>query len=193
MSRSNPLDLRSSDLHIEVVYVLLNSHDFIDSTDKRIITILQENCNLSLENIASDLKIPKATLHYRIKRLEKRRIIVGYHAAVDPAKLGKKFLTLTFVHSKYGPGLHRKIGEKLAAIPGVVAVYFIYGDIDFVVVTKSESNEDFLRKAEEIMNIDGVLSASTNVVALAIKEDNRLEFEDLGLERPSRNQNAGTS
>lgn len=152
--------------------------------------ILQDNCNLPLENIAAALKIPKATLHYRIKRLEKKKIIEGYHATVDFAKLGKKFLTMTFIRTKYGPGLHKKIGKRLAEIPGVQAVYFIYGEIDFVVITRSESSDDFLRKAEDMMNIDGIVSASTHIVALIIKEDKTFEFEDLPLERPIRNQNA---
>ena len=156
---------------------LSRRHKVLDDTDKRIIEILQKNCSLSLEQVANDLKVPKATLHYRIRRLEEKGIIEGYHAKINPAKVGKDFVTITFVHTKYGPDYFKKLGNRLAQVKGVVAVYFIFGEIDFVVITRSDNTRDFLEKMEEIQKMDGIVSTSTQIVAGVFKEDGGIELE----------------
>jgi Lrp/AsnC family leucine-responsive transcriptional regulator len=149
----------------------------IDEMDRKIIGILQKNCWPSLDEVSKNMKIPKTTLHYRIKKLEREGIIAGYHAKIDPSKVGKDFVTLTFVRAKYGPGYHKKVGQKLARIPGVWAVYFIFGEIDFVVMTRSSNSQDFLRKIETMQNMGEILSTNTHIVAQVIKEDEGIEVD----------------
>jgi Lrp/AsnC family leucine-responsive transcriptional regulator len=166
------------------VYASLRRRDLIDDTDKRIVETLQKNCRLPLEQVAKELKIPKATLHYRIRRLEKGGIIEGYNAKIDASKLGKDFATITFVRAKYGPGYHKKLGKKLAQIPGVWAVYFLFGDIDFVIMARSDSSKDFLIKMEKMANMNEIVSTSTHIIAQVIKEEGGIELE------PSRKEAA---
>ncbi len=149
----------------------------VDNTDKRIIDALQRNCNLPLDQVAKDLEVPKATLHYRIRRLEQRGIIEGYHAKIDPSAVGKDFVTITFIHTKYDPQNFAKIGKKLSQIEGVCAVYFIFGKIDFIVIARSNNSKDYLRKIEEIQKLEGILSTSTHIVAKVFKENGGIDLE----------------
>ncbi|MEM2404236.1 MAG: AsnC family transcriptional regulator, partial [Candidatus Methanomethylicia archaeon] len=89
----------------------------IDEIDYAILNILQEDCRTPLEEIARKIKIPKSTVHYRIKKLEERKIIEGYYAKIDAAKLGKEYIAVILVRAKYGPGYHEKVGRKIAEIP----------------------------------------------------------------------------
>jgi DNA-binding Lrp family transcriptional regulator len=153
-----------------------NSHKSLDELDKEILKILQMDCRTSVEKIAKNLGVPKSTVHYRIKRLEAEKIIEGYYAKVNATKLGKDYITITLVRAKYGPDYHEKLGNVLAQIPGVWAVYFVFGDTDFIVLTRSHNREDFLKKLENMMNMKEIERTNTQVVAKTLKEDPRIEL-----------------
>ena len=145
----------------------------LDEIDVGILKMLQEDCRISLEQIAEKLGAPKSTIHYRIKRLEEEGVIEGYYAKVNLEKLGKNYLTVTFVRAKYGPGYHEKVGQRLSEIPGVWGIYFIFGENDFVILTRSKDREDYMRKLEKIMDMPEIERTNTQIVAKVIKEDVR--------------------
>ncbi len=149
------------------------SNSTLDEIDSGILRILQEDCRTPLDQIAERLRVPKSTIHYRIKRLEGEGIIEGYYARVSHAKLGRDYVTATFIRAKYGPGYHEKAGQKLSEISGVWGVYFILGENDFILMSRSNSREDYLQKLEKIMNMPEIERTSTQVIAKVIKEDLR--------------------
>ena len=153
-----------------------NSHKSLDELDREILKILQMDCRTSVDKIAKKLGVPKSTVHYRIKRLEAEKIIEGYYAKVNATKLGKDYVTITLVRAKYGPDYHERLGNMLAQIPGVWAVYFVFGDTDFIVLTRSDNREDFMKKLEKMMNMKEIERTNTQVVAKTLKEDPRIEL-----------------
>ena len=148
----------------------------LDDVDVEILKILQKDCRVTLDQMSKMLNVPKSTLHYRIKRLEKQGVIEGYYAKINPAKLGKEYITVTLVRAKYGPGYHKKVGEKLAKLPGVWAVYFVLGETDFIILTRSNSRETFMKTLEQMINSKEIERTSTMVVTEIIKEDPRIEL-----------------
>lgn len=150
---------------------LLTDRGSLDEIDLGILEILQKSCKTSIRQIANKLGIPSSTIQYRIKKLETEKIIEGYYAKIDEAKIGKSYVTITFVRAKYGPDYHKKIGQKLSQIPGVKAVYFVLGEIDFVVIAKSYDGNDFMEKLEKMISTAGIERSNTQTVARVIKED----------------------
>ena len=148
----------------------------LDSIDMEILRILQENARVSYNEIASRLKIPKPTAYYRVKRLEASGLIKSYKAILDPEKLGFEYITITLVRGRYGRGYHEKIGEMIASHPYVQSVYFVLGDIDFVVTAKFPSREHFMKFLESMINSPEIERTSTLVVVKVIKEDLRLHI-----------------
>ncbi len=148
----------------------------MDEVDLKILRIMQMDCRTPLEEIAKKIGVSKSTVHYRLKKLENEGIIQGYYAKINPEKMEKEYLTATFVRAKYGPGYHNKIGKKLAQMDGVWAVYYIFGEYDFLVLTRSNSREDYLKKLEEFMGMKEIERTNTQVVAKIIKEDPRLDI-----------------
>jgi DNA-binding Lrp family transcriptional regulator len=146
----------------------------LDVLDAQILNILQDDCRISLERIANELTVPKSTVHYRIKRLEADGVIAGYGARVNGTKLGKDYVTLTFIRTKYGGGYHERIGRALAAIPGAAAVYLVFGEADFVVLIKSKDRAEYMEKLETIINMTDIERAHTQIIAKTIKEDPRI-------------------
>jgi len=150
---------------------------FLDETDKRLLNLLQKDCRMPLQEIKEELDIPKSTIHYRIRRLEEEGIIEGYHAKINSDKLGYDLLVVVNVRASFGPGYHDKVGEKLAQIPGVWAVYFIFGENDFIVVLRGKDRKELFDKMKELYSLKGIERVTTSVVTETIKEDPRIFFD----------------
>ena len=148
----------------------------LDETDLEILRILQEDCRTTINDIAKRLNKNKSTIHYRIKRLEEAGVIQGCYAKVNPEALNQDYLTITLVRAKYGPGYHKRVGEKLAKIPGVWAVYFILGEIDFVVLARHKNLDSVRNMINAFLSIEEIERTSTHVIVDIIKEDPRVEI-----------------
>ena len=161
-------------------YIVLGmKRNSLDEIDIQILSILQEDCRRSLDEISKMTKVSKSTVYYRIKRLESLGVIEGYYAKVNPKALGNDYFTITLVKAKYGPGYHRKIGEILSKIPGVWAVYYVLGEYDFVVIARAKDREKFIREIlEKFINHVEIERTNTIVIVDIIKEDPRLNIED---------------
>lgn len=60
----------------------------VDSKDKTILEILEDNARTSFTQIAKKLDISEAAIRKRVKKLEEQNIILGYKASVNYKKLG---------------------------------------------------------------------------------------------------------
>jgi Lrp/AsnC family transcriptional regulator for asnA, asnC and gidA len=157
--------------------VSTDRRNYLDDIDKQIINILQTNCRESYTKIASDLGISKSKLHYRIKRLEETGIIEGYYAKINTAELGYDLLVATNVKAKFAPNYHDKIGNQLKKIPGVIAVYFIYGESDFIILIRGKNKTDLFERIQLLDKIEGIERVQTSVITATYKEDPRFFFK----------------
>lgn len=149
----------------------------LDSLDFKILKIIQEKPKLPCSSIAKQLNVPKSTIHYRIKRLESLGIIRGYRAILNAEALGVQYTTITLVRGKYGRNYHKKIGTFLAMLPYVQSVYYVLGDIDFVILAKSPSREKYLQLLETLISSPLIERTSTMVVIKIVKEDTKILIE----------------
>ena len=60
----------------------------MDDIDRKILTLLQKNARISLKTIAEQTYLSSPAVSARIEKLEKEGVIAGYHAQLDPVKLG---------------------------------------------------------------------------------------------------------
>lgn len=69
----------------------------IDEKDRRILDVLVEDSDLSIQKISKRTSIPITTVHNRIKRLKKNGVIKNYTVNLDYRKLGKDVLAFILV------------------------------------------------------------------------------------------------
>lgn len=143
----------------------------LDDVDLKILKIIQNDAKYPLEKIAEEVKVPKSTVAYRIKKMEKMGVIKGYFTYVDPASLNLDYLVITLVRARYGKDYHDSLGKKLSQLPGVWGVYFVLGDMDFVVLARFKNREDFMKNfLEKLINMPEIERTSTHVVAKVYRE-----------------------
>jgi DNA-binding Lrp family transcriptional regulator len=79
--------------------IIKKKSDFrkIDDLDLEILKSLAENARKPILEISAELKQTVRIINYRIKQLEKNKIILGYKIALNYQKLGLKFLKCLFI------------------------------------------------------------------------------------------------
>ena len=64
----------------------------IDAVDRRILRVLQTDARISNAELARRCNLSPAACFERVKRLREKKIITGYAAMVDPARVGRDLL-----------------------------------------------------------------------------------------------------
>ncbi len=153
----------------------------IDSKDLRILSIIQENCKLSLKELAKRVGLPMTTVHDRIKRLERSGIIKGYRAVLNAKKLGfgvTAFILISFSYElKEGRISQRELVRKIATLPEVQEAHIVTGNWDIIVKVKVEDVDELGRfVVDRLRMIKGVDKTLTCVVLDTVKESGALSL-----------------
>ena len=105
----------------------------LDAIDRKILICLQRDATLPVAEIAERVGLSTTPCWRRIQRLERDGVIVGRVALLDPDKLN---LGVTvFVHirtAQHNAAWLEKFAAAVAAIPEVVELYRMSGDIDYL-------------------------------------------------------------
>jgi len=157
----------------------------LDKIDLAILKYLQENPKLRIRDLAKKLQIPKSTIYYRLRQLENLGVIKRYGVILDSDKLGFEYIVVIQVRGKYGPKYHDEIGKFLSKNPYVQGVYYVLGDIDFIVIGKFPSKAKYIEFLEQLINSSIIERTSTMVVAKVIKEDISLHIDSELIQTPS--------
>lgn len=120
----------------------------LDSTDIRILEVLQENSHLTTKELAAKVNLSPSPAFERQKRLERDGYIDHYMAVVDPEKVGNGLLVLCGItlrqHSKR---LGAEFVEAVNRIPEIVECWNTSGDYDFIMkiyVSDMKRYQDFV-------------------------------------------------
>lgn len=106
----------------------------LDDTDRLILRLLQDDARLPNNAIAAAAGIAASTCHARIRSLEERGIIRGYHADVDPAAVGRGLQALISIRLQaHARANLTRFEEYLGELPAVEGIFFVTGDRDFLI------------------------------------------------------------
>ena len=144
----------------------------VDEKDELILEELKRNARASTVDIARKTKIPRVTVHERIKRLIEKGIIKKFTAVPDYRKLGKE--TTAFVLISYSPNklLQTEVAEKIAKLPNIYEVHLIAGEWDMIAKVRGKNLEEIGKLVlERIRSIEGVAKTFTVGCFETIKEE----------------------
>ncbi|GGR53668.1 DNA-binding Lrp family transcriptional regulator [Nocardioides luteus] len=120
----------------------------LDTVDRRILSELADNPELTNKALATRLGLAESTCAYRVRALRDNGVIVGRRLDVDASSLGYPLQALIKVrlgsHSKEHV---ERLYDDLAATPGVIQAFHVAGADDFylhVAVEDAEALRDFV-------------------------------------------------
>jgi DNA-binding Lrp family transcriptional regulator len=138
----------------------------IDRSDAKILAMLQSDARQTNRSVAANVGLAPSTTLDRVRSLEERGVVTGYHATVDLAAMGRPIQAIVALRlrPKTGPLVERAV-ERLWSLPETLGVLLVTG-IDDVIVHLSVSDTDALRHLvlESISSIEGVVDERTSLV-----------------------------
>lgn len=141
----------------------------LDETDIQILEILQENCKLNYTQIGNELGIAESTIRYRIERLEKRHIITGYVALINPRKIGLNITAIMMI--KVNPQRIKEISPILAKFKELRHLFRATGQYDMISVVNARDIGHLNDVMGEIKQIEGVHELIVEVATELVKVD----------------------
>lgn len=141
-----------------------------DSTDRMILSLLQENARTSNAEIARTIGIAPSGVLERIRKLEQRGIIKGYHASIDPEALGQGLTAFVRMRTGFNDE-HSTAVETLAAMPEVLEIHETAGDDCLMLkirVADMKAYSEFLNS--RIRKVPQIRDTSTTMVINTVKE-----------------------
>lgn len=148
----------------------------LDSTDFKILKILQENGRITNIQLSMDIGLSPAPTLERVRKLEANGFINSYHAMVNEELLGLKIKTFIQVSINYQKAdAIKNFTKQIMKIDEVVECHHISGSADFllkVIVPDIKSYErlilDKISKILEISHLQTMMILSTTKYSHAL-------------------------
>lgn len=144
----------------------------LDTRDRKILAELVEDGRKSVVEISNELRIPRATVQERIKKLVDSGVIRKFVAIPDYSKIGKPVSALVLVSFRNAENVsQRGLAEQMSRIQGVYEVVVISGEWDIALKVRAGSVEDIgTLVVEKLRMMKGIEKTQTCVVFQTIKE-----------------------
>jgi DNA-binding Lrp family transcriptional regulator len=127
----------------------------VDKLDKKILRTLSTHGGLPHRQLALKLAMPLSTLELRLKKLEEKKVILGYTFAIDSNLVSiQQFKFLIF-----GKGIDSALGRKLFQFanqhPNVTVFLQTLGAWDYELNVEVERSEDIVQVRQELYEFVG--------------------------------------
>lgn len=145
----------------------------MDETDRRILGFLQRDGRMTNLDLSKQVHLSPAATLERVKKLEKRGVIRGYMARLDPEALNLGllvFVQVTLEHS--GPEIFETFSKMVRNVPQITECYMIAGGFDYMIkarVKDMNGYRNFLGRT--LTRLPGVRQTHTYAVMEEVKSD----------------------
>jgi Lrp/AsnC family transcriptional regulator, leucine-responsive regulatory protein len=138
----------------------------LDATDRRLVLLLSRDGRRSAAALAKDLGLSRQAVAQRLKELERRGVIRGYHAEVSPAALGLVVRAQIRLSLDGSATREREqdLVRRLTANPMVRSVFRVSGEDCFVAQVQCRAIEDVTTLLAERKKSRAVHSSRTSFV-----------------------------
>ena len=136
----------------------------MEETDRAIVAALSQDGRLSYTDLAERVGLSVSAVHQRVRRLEQRGVIRGYHARLDPESLGLPMSAFVAIRP-IDPSQPDDAPEKLSGLPEIEACYSVAGDDFYLLLVRVASPVDLERLLQEIRRAANVATRTTVVLS----------------------------
>lgn len=150
--------------------------DRIDETDARILHLLQAQGRMKRNQIAEEVGLSVPSVSDRMRKLEDRRVITGYHAVVDARRLHLDVTVFIRVIVD-GSAHYAEFVERASALPEVLEVHAITGEGSHMLKVRTRNTASLERLLLQIQQWPGVRGTSSSIVLSTAKETRALPVE----------------
>ncbi len=148
----------------------------LDDIDAKLLEILQRKGRTSRIDLAESVGFSVPSVSERLRKLEESGHITGYHASVNPAKLGIDicaFITVTLNSSKH----FVQFIEHTRSADEILECHAVTGEGSHLLKVRTQNTESLERLLGRIQSWPGVIRTRTNLVLSSSKETMRVKVD----------------
>lgn len=116
--------------------------ELIDQIDEQIMNLLAEDGTLSSPKIASKVKRTDVSVRERIKKLLKRKLILGFRTMIDLTKLEQQFTYLMIKTNPANSTIDKSFQTFLQMNKQVTYACKLIGESNYIVTVYSKNNQE---------------------------------------------------
>lgn len=137
----------------------------LDAVDLALLDAMNKHPRAGALELSRQVKVARATVQARLKRMEDAGVIAGYAPHINLAAAG--FGVQAFVTLQIAQGALDTVTAELEAIPGVLEAFATTDSGDVLCRIAAASHEDLQATLLEL-NRSGIATRSTSVMVLSV-------------------------
>lgn len=150
----------------------------LDKIDRKILTILQREARISITELATRVGLSPTPVNERVKRLERERIITGYHAHLNKQMLGLNILVFVELRlSKKSGEIFEAVKRELSLVSEVLECHLVAGEFDYLIKARIANMQDYRGLLGRILlKLPMAIESRSYVVMEEVKESHIVDL-----------------
>lgn len=142
-----------------------------DELDRKLLALIQRDASLSLEVIGERVGLSRNACWRRIRALESAGVISRRVTLLDPDKLGLGLMVFMLIRtSSHTPDWLAAFRNATSAMPEILGVYRMTGDLDYLIRARVADMADYDRLYQKLIAQVALSDVSASFVMEQIKE-----------------------
>lgn len=139
----------------------------LDQFDRKILTLLQQDNRMAQRDIAEVVGLSSSSVNRRIAAMEAAGVIRANVAVVDPARVGRPITVVAEITVENERlDLLDAVKRRFVDCPQVQQVYYVTGEVDFVLVMTVADMAEYERLTRELFFSGGNVRRFRTLVAM---------------------------
>ncbi|MDX5628102.1 MULTISPECIES: Lrp/AsnC family transcriptional regulator [unclassified Brenneria] len=143
----------------------------LDKIDRTLLSLLQQDCTLSLQTLAESVNLTSTPCWKRLKRLEEEGYIRGRVALLDNERLGLGLTAFVLLKTQQHNSVwYQTFTRVVSEMPEVLSFYRMAGEYDYLMqvqVADMKSYDDFYKRL--VNGIPGLVDVTSSFAMERIK------------------------
>ncbi|MGB0927513.1 MAG: Lrp/AsnC family transcriptional regulator [Pikeienuella sp.] len=147
----------------------------IDALDRKILSELQHDASVSVEELGERIGLSRNACWRRIKRLEAEGIIRGRVALLDPKQVNLHLQVFIAVRTNnHDPDWLARFAQATRDLPEITGAYRMSGDLDYLIRARVADISDYDALYQRLIRRVPMSDVSASFVMEEIKETTAL-------------------
>jgi Lrp/AsnC family transcriptional regulator, leucine-responsive regulatory protein len=139
----------------------------LDDFDRKILALLQRDNRMPQRDISEAVNLSPSAVNRRIAAMEAAGVIRANIAVVDAAKVGRPITLIVEVAVESERlDLLDAVKKRLVACPAVQQVYYVTGEVDFVLVMNVADMAEYVALTRELFFAEGNVKSFKTLVTM---------------------------
>ena len=124
----------------------------LDKIDRSILKILQQEGRIAFTELGDRVGLSTTPCTERVRRLEREKVILGYHAQLNPKYLKSNLLVFVEINLAYKSGdIFEEFRKAVVKLPQVQECHLVSGDFDYLLKARISEMASYRKLLGDIL------------------------------------------